>query len=351
MAGPLQVTSPALCSAPLTMRSTLTTCASTSHGRLVTAPAALTPAHRPSGEALSCPRPGKGPSPWVRGAGVPRLLYVLSKEVGCPRAPHCCGWSRRRQLSLGEAVERPQHEAQAILSTLRAHTVPRLSRLVAGGLGRYLRPRLSESSGHLAWQMLRSGPGIGGVCIAFAPAQRTSYLHQPRARRPAGAQPACGNRRSAVHGSLQGCCSPSAITALAAPGLAGWRWAWLCMCCGHCPDVLVPQGQAGPLQVTPHVGEHGPSGRCLQLSSNPGVCLGVTGDLVRKRRGDAGEDRNAGREAARLRVVGPQCVAVGSGEQGLGLGLCAELFVPQPHRPRYSEDGPGWGRGPKFTPA
>lgn len=123
------------------------------------------------------------------------------------------------------------------------------------------------------------------------------------------------------------------------------------MCCGHCPDVLVPQGQAGPLQVTPHVGEHGPSGRCLQLSSNPGVCLGVTGDLVRKRRGDAGEDRNAGREAARLRVVGPQCVAVGSGEQGLGLGLCAELFVPQPHRPRYSEDGPGWGRGPKFTPA
>lgn len=101
------------------------------------------------------------------------------------------------------------------------------------------------------------------------------------------------------------------------------------MCCGHCPDVLVPQGQAGPLQVTPHVGEHGPSGRCLQLSSNPGVCLGVTGDLVRKRRGDAGEDRNAGREAARLRVVGPQCVAVGSGEQGLGLGLCAELFVPQ----------------------
>lgn len=112
MAGPLQVTSPALCSAPLTMRSTLTTCASTSHGRLVTAPAALTPAHRPSGEALSCPRPGKGPSPWVRGAGVPRLLYVLSKEVGCPRAPHCCGRSRRRQLSLGEAVERPQHEAQ-----------------------------------------------------------------------------------------------------------------------------------------------------------------------------------------------------------------------------------------------
>lgn len=182
MAGPLQVTSPALCSAPLTMRSTLTTCASTNHGRLVTAPAALTPAHRPSGEALSCPRPGKGPSPWVRGAGVPRLLYVLSKEVGCPRAPHCCGWSRRRQLSLGEAVERPQHEAQAILSTLRAHTVPRLSRLVAGGLGRYLRPRLSESSGHLAWQMLRSGPGIGGVCIAFAPAQRTSYLHRPSLR-------------------------------------------------------------------------------------------------------------------------------------------------------------------------
>lgn len=136
MAGPLQVTSPALCSAPLTTRSTLTTCASASHGRPVTAPAALTPAHRPSGEALASPlpsRPWKGPSPWVGGGGVPRLLYVLSKEIGWPRAPHCCGWSRGRQLSPGEAVERPKHEAQAILSTLCARTVPGMSRLVAGG--------------------------------------------------------------------------------------------------------------------------------------------------------------------------------------------------------------------------
>lgn len=197
MAGPLQVTSPALCSAPLTTRSTLTTCASASHGRPVTAPAALTPAHRASGEALASPlpsRPWKGPSPWVGGGGVPRLLYVLSKEVGWPRAPHCCGWSRGRQLSPGEAVERPKHEAQAILSTLCARTVPGMSRLVAGGLGRYWRPRLSESSRRLARQMPRSGPGIGGVCNAFVPAQRTSYLHQPRAWHPAGAQPAHGNR-------------------------------------------------------------------------------------------------------------------------------------------------------------
>lgn len=73
-------------------------------------------------------------------------------------------------------------------------------------------------------------------------------------------------------------------------------------------------------------------------------------DLVRRRKGDAGEDGNAEREAAGLRAVGPQCVVVGNGEQGPGLGLCAELCVPQPHRPRCSEDEAGWGRGPQFTP-
>lgn len=46
----------------------------------------------------------------------------------------------------------------------------------------------------------------------------------------------------------------------------------------------------------------------------------------------------------------PPCAVLGNGEQGPGPGLCAELFVPRPHRPRCSEDRAGWGRGPQFTP-
>lgn len=52
-----------------------------------------------------------------------------------------------------------------------------------------------------------------------------------------------------------------------------------------------------------------------------GVWLGVMADLVRRRKGDSGEDRNAEREAARLRVFRDQCTVVGMGEQARTLAF------------------------------
>lgn len=75
VAVPLQVTSPAWSSAPSTTRPTLTTCASTSCGRLTAAPAALTLARRPSGEAFASPSTqGRAQTLGWEGSGVPRLL-------------------------------------------------------------------------------------------------------------------------------------------------------------------------------------------------------------------------------------------------------------------------------------
>lgn len=92
------------------------------------------------------------------------------------------------------------------------------------------------------------------------------------------------------------------------------------------PPVLVPQGQAGPLQAlhtrvsTAPLGG-APEGQTLREWS----LAGVTG-AGEKATGRCGEDRKAGREAAWLRVEGQHTV-VGDGE-GPGFALCAELSAP-----------------------
>ncbi|GAB5572999.1 papilin isoform X4 [Prionailurus iriomotensis] len=78
------VTSPAQCSAPLTTRSTLTTCASPSCGRLTTAPAALTPVRRPSGWKTG---PWSPCSASCGGGSQSRSVYcVLSDGAGVQEA-------------------------------------------------------------------------------------------------------------------------------------------------------------------------------------------------------------------------------------------------------------------------
>nr|XP_035973742.1 papilin isoform X7 [Halichoerus grypus] len=128
----VEVTSPARCSAPLTTRYTLTTCASISCGRLTAAPAALTPARRPSGP-LTCPGPERGtllgPSmhagtvgaPWTRPccwASLTGSLLPASWKTGpwSPCSASCGGGSQSRSVycvsSDGAGVQEAAEEAE-----------------------------------------------------------------------------------------------------------------------------------------------------------------------------------------------------------------------------------------------
>ncbi|VTJ68732.1 Hypothetical predicted protein [Marmota monax] len=79
------VTSPAWCSAPLTMRPTPTTCASASLGQLTAAPAILSLARRPRGEALVGPfHSWWGPGTWVGREGCLRCFWSRTKKLGGP---------------------------------------------------------------------------------------------------------------------------------------------------------------------------------------------------------------------------------------------------------------------------
>lgn len=157
--GPLQVTRPAWCSAPLTTRPILTTCASTSHGQLTAAPAALSPAHTPSGEAHASPCAHAGPKLLSgKGVGVPRLLWVLSRGWG--GAPHSCGWSCGGQLSAGGAMGWCKHETLGCyVHRCEPTQCPECPGWWPEGWGGTGGPICLSQQG--AWQMPRSGPGLG----------------------------------------------------------------------------------------------------------------------------------------------------------------------------------------------
>ena len=226
-----------------------------------------------------------------------------------------------RQLSLREAVEEPELEAQGCSIYPRVNTSAQKVQLVAGGLGEVWEALLSELAGGLPRQMPRSGPGAGpkglrasakpllahkglltcarsvGPCWGLACVCGDSHLQAPGPLRAQTALPPWRQLASRDGGGLGHVCVLGA--ALSSRAL--------------CPRAR--QGHSRPLHTwvsTAPLGDASNYGDALRGWS----LARVTGDPESSRKGGVGEDRRVEMEAARLRTAGPQAVVVVGSSEG-----------------------------------
>lgn len=261
VAWPLQVSRPARCSAPwMTRGLSRAPVPAPSHGRLTAAPCSLQPC--PTNQAVRpcLPLSQAGPKlfEWEVGGG-PQLLLGVGKSRGWG-ALDSCSWVGRRQWGL-------DRETLGGSVLLWAHTVPRMSRLMAGWWWcGHQRPHWCELAGN--WQMPKEWTGLRprGLRALAMPL----FVHKDLLPAPAQSVAPCWGPACVQEQVSSGHWLPAGLCHLPPVALVAGSWS-LGMVVGlalHVRWGVVLSSRSwgpGPGRAAAHVGEHGPSGECTPL--------------------------------------------------------------------------------------